>query len=265
MPKLKKKPNSVSTTPPNANRHAQSGQESDNEVDEQDGAAQEFVSKNHLAEMLKVQESMFRSLFDSMLGNVTSRIDGIVSTLSDLKSSLEFTQGEVDNLKSVKAKAKVIEEELGHVQDQIDFHSGKMEYLENQSRRNNIRIDGIPEDANESWIETETKAIEALSSHLKLPFQVKIERAHRTGKRRNAQPSRPRTIVCRLANWKEKEPILRAARKVKPSGFFVNEDLAAETIQRRKDQMPKLKQAKQAGKIAYFVLDRLIIKDRQEA
>ena len=39
--------------------------------------------------------------------------------------------------------------------------------------------------------------------------------------------------------------------------------LAAETLQRRKNQLPKLKQAKQAGgKIAYFVLDKLIIKDR---
>jgi len=44
--------------------------------------------------------------------------------------------------------------------------------------------------------------------------------------------------------------------------MFVNEDLSAETLQRRKDQLPKLKQANQAGKIAYFVLDKLIIKDR---
>ena len=43
--------------------------------------------------------------------------------------------------------------------------------------------------------------------------------------------------------------------------MFVNEDLAAETLQRRKNQRPKLKQAKQAGKIAYFVLDKLTIKD----
>ena len=44
--------------------------------------------------------------------------------------------------------------------------------------------------------------------------------------------------------------------------MFVNEDLAGEILQRRKDQLPKLKQAKQAGKIAYFVSDKLIIKDR---
>ena len=100
---------------------------------------------------------------------------------------------------------------------------------------------------------------------------METERAHRTGKvnRRsddNASSTRPRTVNCRLVIWKQKDPILKAARIVKPDGMFVNEDLAAETLQRRKDELPKLKgkakQAKQAGKIAYFVLDKLIIKDR---
>ena len=50
---------------------------------------------------------------------------------------------------------------------------------------------------------------------------------------------------------------------MKPDGMFVNEDLAAETLQRRNELLPKpLKQSKQAGKIAYFVLDKLIIRDK---
>ena len=78
----------------------------------------------------------------------------------------------------------------------------------------------------------------------------------------NASSKRSRTIICRLENWKQKNPILKAARTVNPDGMFVNEDLAAEILQRRKELLPKLKQAKQVGKIAYFVLDKLIIRDR---
>ena len=73
---------------------------------------------------------------------------------------------------------------------------------------------------------------------------------------------RPRTIVCRLRDWKQKEGILRAARQTKPTGLFVSEDLAAETLDKRSRQLDKLKEAKRAGKIAYFVLDRLIVKYR---
>ena len=167
---------------------------------EQEGDG-DYVTKAYVCEMMKMQESLFRNLFDSLLTNVNSRIDG------------------------------------------------------------------IPEEPDETWEDTESKAKVALESKLNLPFKVEIERAHRTGKvnRRsddNASSTRPRTVICRLVSWKQKDPILKAARIVKPDGMFVNEDLAAETLQRRKDQLPKLKQAKQAGKIAYFVLDKLIIKDR---
>lgn len=47
-----------------------------------------------------------------------------------------------------------------------------------------------------------------------------------------AEPQRPRTIVCCLSNWKQKDQILKAARRIKPKGIYVNEDLAAETLVR---------------------------------
>ena len=187
-----------------------------------------------------------------MLTNViNSRIDGVIKDLAELKSSLQFAQKDVEDLKPVTEQMTKIGKELGEVQAQVDFHCDKMEYLENQSRRNNIRIDGIPEEPDETWEDTESKAKVALESKLNLPFKVEIEQAHRTGKvnRRsddNASSTRPRTVICRLVSWKQKDPILKAARIVKPEGMFVNEDLAAETLQRRKDQLPKLKQAKQA-------------------
>ena len=55
---------------------------------------------------------------------------------------------------------------------------------------------------------------------------------------------------------------LKAARRVKPEGIHVFEDLAEETMEKRRAQLPQLRQAKAQGKIAYFSLDRLIIKDR---
>lgn len=95
-----------------------------------------------------------------------------------------------------------------------------------------------------------------------------IERAHRTGTRSRPGAAvgistRPRTIVCRLRDWKQKDEILRAARRLKPPGICLSEDLANETMEKRKAQLDKLKEAKRAGKMAYFVLDRLVIKDRR--
>ena len=131
-----------------------------------------------------------------------------------------------------------IEKEIGEAQAQVDYHCDIMEYFENQSRRNNIRIDGIPEQPDETWEETERKAKVALESKLNPSFEVQIESPHRTGKtnRRqadvgNASSKRPRTIISGLENWKQKNPILKAARTVNPDGMFINEDLAAEILQ----------------------------------
>ena len=51
--------------------------------------------------MMKIQESLFRHLFDSLFTNVNSRIDGVVKDLAELNSSLQFTQKDVEDLKPV--------------------------------------------------------------------------------------------------------------------------------------------------------------------
>ena len=53
--------------------------------------------------------------------------------------------------------------------------------------------------------------------------------------------------------------MVRKACKVKPEGPYVSKDLSPETLLKQDAQIPKLKAAKEAGKMAYFILDRLVI------
>ena len=82
-------------------------------------------------------------------------------------------------MKPVTEQMSKIGKELGELQGQIDYlHCHKMLSVENQSHRNNTRIDGIPEEPNENWDDIGRKAKMALESKLNLPFEVEIERAH---------------------------------------------------------------------------------------
>ena len=99
----------------------------------------------------------------------------------------------------------------------------------------------------------------------KLQIDMDIERAHRVERRKSSKrqnTNQPRTIVCRLRDWKHREAVVRKARKVKPEGLYVSEDLAPETLLKREAQ--KLKAAKESGKIAYFILDRFVIHEKPE-
>ena len=112
------------------------------EVDE------EYVSLTLPKQMLSVQESMLKALFHSVISSVTTRVDDLLKTVTELKKSLEFTQKKVKKLDTMATKLEDAEGEIGSLQKTLDEQSSKMEYLENQSR---VRVSGIPESADETW------------------------------------------------------------------------------------------------------------------
>ena len=113
---------------------------------------------------------------------MNSRIDEIYKTATDLKTNSEFNQAEVQDLKKAGDPISEIEQELGEVHEQIGFPCGKIEYPDSRSPRNEIKLDGIPEESGENLEKTESKAKMALEIQLKLPFELYIERTHRFGK-----------------------------------------------------------------------------------
>lgn len=219
----------------------------------------ELVSIATVKQMLDVQQSMLKTLLDSFISTVNARVDKLADSVASLKASLEFTQKDVGDLLSLKSKLVSAENDIVEIKNNVELHGNKIEYQENQSRRNNIRVFGIPESA-------ETKVKDAIKE--KLNIDVDIERAHRverrksTGINQHQAGAKPRVIVCRLSSWKQKEAVVRKARKEKPEGLFICEDLSQATLEKRKPQLEKLRAAKQAGKSAYFILDRLIIRDK---
>ena len=125
-----------------------------------------------------------------------------------------------------------MKEQLRIVEDNVD-------YIENQSRRNNVRIDCVPEEGNETWENT----AEMVTQQMTKPFSISqievdtinIERAHRTGAS-NAKygKDKPRTIMVKFTSFKDRELLLQKARQVKPRGIFVNEDYSSKTLMKRK-------------------------------
>ena len=259
---------STTTTSPQKSQDASfKASKSDSSAEVEGTECEEYVTLATLKQMLSIQESTLKSIFESFIVSVNHRVDDLVKTVAEVKLSLEYTQRDVDDLGQMAAKLKDAEEEIGTLQTELRTQDSKLEYLENQSRRNNIRVSGIPESPNETWDVAETKVKQAIQEQLGI--EVDIERAHRVERRnrdRNSQDTqqgKPRTIVCKLRCWKQREAVLKKARKSKPSGLFISEDLALATLQRRVGQVGKLREAKQAGKIAYFVLDRLVIRDKK--
>ena len=62
----------------------------------------------------------------------------------------------------------------------------------------------------------------------------------------------PRTIVCRILNYKDKVKILRNAKKLKGKNIFINEDFCQATLDHRKELWKEVKLLREEGKTAYL-------------
>ena len=132
-------------------------------------------------------EKKFSEILKSHLETTNQRLNEISGEVLELTKSLEFTQGEVkeeitcikDDLNQVKTDLQ----ELGEDVLDPDYVINKLIELEDRSRRNNIRIDGIEDDQNETWDSCEEKVQKLIKEKLGLENEVEIERCHRMKKK----------------------------------------------------------------------------------
>ena len=115
----------------------------------------------------------------------------------------------------------------------------KCDELEQYSRRNVIRIRGIPEKAGE-----ETDAVVRELAEKKLDVKIAahdIVRSHRVGRKGEGKAT-PRDVIASFTTHNVKTAIMRNGKKLKGSQIFVNEDMtrirgkiACEARQLRRD------------------------------
>ena len=90
-----------------------------------------------------------------------------------------------------------------------------------------------------------------------------IERAHRTKRNyKDKDKKRPRTIVLRLANFKDNSIILENVNKLKRSDVYVNKDFSRETTELSKKLWDEVKQLRSEGKFAYLNYCSIITRDQ---
>eukprot|EP00112_Aurelia_sp_Birch-Aquarium-sp1_P024466 Seg776.4 transcript_id=Seg776.4/GoldUCD/mRNA.D3Y31 product="LINE-1 type transposase domain-containing protein 1" pseudo=true protein_id=Seg776.4/GoldUCD/D3Y31 len=153
---------------------------------------------------------------------------------------------------------------LNEINDHADQVESQLEYLENQSRRSNVRIAGISEDKDteKSWDDTEKVVKKIVKEKLNITEDLEIERCHRVNRRNKSyrkpnQEDQPRPIVAKFSKWKDKERVLGMATQLRPEGVRFLADLSRRTLDKREAQVPMLLDAREKGKVAYFVLDKL--------
>uniref|UniRef100_A0A5F8HE40 L1 transposable element RRM domain-containing protein n=1 Tax=Monodelphis domestica TaxID=13616 RepID=A0A5F8HE40_MONDO len=174
--------------------------------------------------------------------NAKDEIQSLRTKIQLLESS-DLTRQQ-DTIKQNQKNEK-IEENMKHL-----IH--KTEDLENHSRRDNLRIIGLPEDHDKRKsldIILQEIIKENCPDILEQEGKVEIERIHRSSPVLNLQLTTPRNVIAKFKNYQTKEKILQAAKKSRYHGTTVRlmQDLAASTMKKRKAWNMIFRKARELG------------------
>ena len=104
--------------------------------------------------------------------------------------------------------------------------------------------------------------LSVFNGYVGIEEEVVIERAHGVKIDKSEKVNTPRTIVCRISNYKNKIKILRNPKKLKGKNIFVNEDFYRATLDHRRKLWKEVKLLRKEGKIAYLQYRSPVVKSK---
>mgnify|MGYP000011216211 CR=1 FL=1 len=269
-------------------RSASSSSESKSPLDKrsretQDEQTEVFVEEPRGADEVSVALDMALDVttkLDEILAKL-GKLDAIEATLHELRQKMSSVEREVSKLKGDVSKAKEridhmdtslqwFNTEVKGIQDKIKVLNLAKEnlytqqlYAESYSRRENLKFFGIEEretganSKDSEKVDTRDILIDFLENGLGLDNpaeEIELQRVHRLGK---PVAGKIRPIIARFLRYPDRERVLRASfRLSRESEIKVLEDYPKEIIERRRKQMPKLKEAKKSGlRVAFSKLE----------
>lgn len=222
------------------------------------------VSMAALTRLLEDHKAALSMEFKTTISALESKLDIVQTTLnahgqriSSLETNADSVSDRLDSLEAVCAELTTSNAKL----------KAKAADLEARSRRNNIRIIGLPESI-EGPQPTAFFAsfLHELLGEDTLPAPPVLDRAHRSLAAKPKQGERPRPVIIRFHNFQTKEKVIREARKRRSDMQYLgkpialHEDYTPEVMEQRvayRDVMQQL--YKQGLKPSLFYPARLLI------
>ena len=135
-------------------------------------------------ELLHTQSSAYTNAFKLMFDEMKQEMRLIQKDAAEVIASIEFSQAKCEEkqsqLQGIEIRLSMTEGRLSDAMKQIEGLENKQEYAENQSRRNNLKLIGVPESGEEkTWDDTECIVKDLVKEKLGIQEELQIERCHR--------------------------------------------------------------------------------------
>ena len=183
------------------------------------------------------------------------RVDDMENNICRRLSNIEEQQRELKiNVGDLHSKYERLVAEHEYLYRDLQQLKRKNDYMENQSRRNNLIFIGIPpvRDGFESWSDCQDKVLTIIREGMQICEDVHIERAHRVGK----------TIIVKFMSYISKTLVLSRARELRHTKYFANifvrEDFSKPVREQREILINLQRRLRQQGRNPRLRFDKLL-------
>ena len=141
----------------------------------------ESVTLEVVKSLLEIQANAFKASFKMMFDSLKEEVVAVKKDVKDLTNSLQFTQGQFDEqtkkLDKMEDKLTSSAHNIEALDISVNAIDNNLEYMEKQSRRNNLKIMGVEENLAEekSWDDTEKLVKELIKDKLGIDEDIDIE------------------------------------------------------------------------------------------
>jgi len=201
-----------------------------------------------ISAMLDEVKKDFKDFVKIFVDSMQSEIREVRKENGDLRLQLELSRNEIDSLKNSHyqyelSQKRISEENVASIQTVDD----KIRRLDDISRQNNLRFEGLDDIPDETFERSQVKIEKLIKDTLML--DIAVNSSQRIGK---FDSTRPRTVLVRFSSFGDRQACLRASSKLKGTSVYINEDLSRETLSIRKSKLGELKELRDQGFIAFF-------------
>lgn len=153
---------------------------------------------------------------DSFVANISASISAIIEKQMSILTEKLIEKCEA-RISEFKTQIEVLKRENLELKKECE---DKVDALEQYTRKNNLRIYGVPENSNE---DVEAVFVNTLSTKLNIDISPEyIEICHRVGRRSEAVV---RPIIVKFASYKYKSLVYRHRSRLKGTKIVIKEDL----------------------------------------
>nr|XP_047146326.1 uncharacterized protein LOC124819147 [Hydra vulgaris] len=221
--------------------------------------------RKEMETMLKQQQQIFIEILRANTKIINERLDKVEENSKESANKIKIIVKDIEDIKlSLNFHDEVFGKKIATIHKQNNDRvekenittqniNEKLRKFEDRLRRNNLRIEGLPESVKETWNETEDKVKLFLVNKLGLNG-IEVERAHRTGARKEGSS---RTVIMKLLRYNDKTKILKESYRLKGTNIYLNEGFSHETVNIRKRLLAEVKERRDNGENVGLSIEEL--------